>query len=413
MAKEETIVGLDLGTTNIRTVVAQRRSDEAKPQIMGAGQAPSSGIRRGAVVDVEETVSSINKSLEEAERASGLPIERAFVSIGGSHISSQVSKGVIAVSRADGEISEDDVERVISAAQAVSLPPNKEILHVIPRQFTVDGQQAIKDPVGMSGVRLEVDALIVEGSDPFIKNLTKCVHQAGIDIENLVLSPLAASKSVLSKRQKELGVVLLDIGGGTTGLVVFEEGDIVHTAVLPVGAGHITNDIAIGLRTSIDVAEKVKLEYGSTSPEDISKKDEINLSKFSDAEESSVLRRHLAEIIRARIQEIFDLVNKELKTIDRQRLLPAGAVLTGGGAKMPGIVDLAKEELGLPAQLGFPQELSGVIDKVDEPSFATAVGLVLWGLNLERKGKGQFLTKVPSIDYTISKMKRWFRGFLP
>ncbi|MEK7067808.1 MAG: cell division protein FtsA, partial [Patescibacteria group bacterium] len=247
MPKEKIIVGLDVGTCNIRAAVAMAK-DNAAPQILGVGKVVSLGLRKGVVVDIEETVKGIKEALRLAERISGYEIDRVFVSVGGSHISCKMSKGVIAVSRADGEISQEDKERAINAASAISLQPNREILHVLPRRFTVDNQDSIKDPVGMSGVRLETDALIVEGSMPFIKNLIKCVHDAGVDEAGLLLSPLADSRAVLTKRQKELGVLLLDLGGGTTGLAVFEEGDILHCQILPVGSMHITNDLAIGLR---------------------------------------------------------------------------------------------------------------------------------------------------------------------
>ena len=229
------------------------------------GVCPSTGVRKGIISDLEETVRSIHESVEQAERMAGFNINRAIISVGGNHISSQYSKGVIAVGRADGEVTEDDMARVINAAQAISIPPNKEIIHIIPKDYSLDDQKNIKDPLGMNGVRLEVDAMIIEGSTPYLKNLTKCVEQADIKMENFVLSPLAAARATLSKRQKELGVVLVDIGGGTTSLAVFEENDLLHTAVIPIGGNHITNDIAIGLRTSIDVAEKVKLEYGNAT----------------------------------------------------------------------------------------------------------------------------------------------------
>jgi len=248
MSKKDTICAIDVGSSNIRTIIAQLVSAEEKPRIIGVGVAPSAGVRKGVIVDLEETVKSINSCVEQAERTAGLNAENAIISVGGSHIVSQYSKGVIAIGRADGEVTEDDISRVIGAAQAISIPPNKEILHIIPRDYSLDDQKNIKDPLGMNGVRLEVDAMIVEGSSPFIKNLVKCVEQAGISPDNLVLSSLAASKAVLSKRQKELGVVLVDIGGGTTSVAVFEEDDLLHVAAIPVGGNHITNDIAIGLR---------------------------------------------------------------------------------------------------------------------------------------------------------------------
>ena len=256
MNREKIITGLDVGTTHIRVVVAQTSGENLN--VMAATELPAEGVSKGVITSIEDAVSSVSGALEKAERLSGLPIESTFVAISGSHVISEDSHGVVAVGKADGEIREDDVERVIEAAQAVASPPNYEILHVIPRSFSVDNQTGIKDPVGMTGVRLEVDAQIIQGLTTQVKNLTKCIYRTGVEIEDLVLGVLAGSEAVLTKRQKELGVVLVNIGGSTTSLAIFEEGDILHTKVLPVGGMHITNDIAIGLRTSVDVAEEIK-----------------------------------------------------------------------------------------------------------------------------------------------------------
>ncbi len=421
MSRKDIIVGIDIGSANIRTVIAQIFPEEEKPRIIGVGSAPSSGVRKGVIVDIEDTINSVNDSVEKAERNAGITIDRAVVSISGNHISSQYSKGVVAVGRADGEVIEDDIARVINAAQAISVPQNKEILHIIPRNYSLDDQKNIKDPLGMSGVRLEVDSLIIEGSTPFIKNATKCIEQAGIEIEELVLASLASSKATLNKRQKELGVVLVDIGAGTTSVVVFEEDEVLHTAVIPLGGGHITNDIAIGLRTSIDVAEKVKLEYGNALSNEIGKKEMIDLAQLDENEEDSVSRQHVAEIMEARLEEIFQMVNKELKLIGREKLLPAGAVLTGGSAKIPGVVDLAKDVLGLPVQIGFPEPLGGLIDKVDDPSFVASVGLVLWALENGQTSKSgamfpgkKIMGNISSnMNGTINNMRKWLGKFLP
>lgn len=421
MAKGEIIVGIDIGSSQVRTVIVQVFPEEELPRVIGVGIAQSSGLRKGMIVDLEEAVKSVNESVEKAERNAGVAVNSAIISLGGNHITSQSSKGVVAVGRADGEVTEDDVARVINAAQAISVPANKEIVHIIPKNYSLDDQKNIKDPLGMNGVRLEVDAMIIEGSTPVIKNLIKCLEQAGIKIDDFVLAPLAAAKACLSKRQKELGVILIDIGGGTTSVAVYEENDLLHTAILPIGGSHITNDIAIGLRTSIDVAEKVKIEYGNAAPGEISKKEDINLAEIDAQEEGIVSRYHVAEIIEARLEEIFNMVNKELKTIGRDKLLPGGIVLTGGTAKLPGAVDLAKNILGLPAQTGFPSPLGGLIDKVDEPSFVTAVGLVLWGLESMPSGKlGGFFSSNKlvgnfsnSMGGTVNSMKKWLGKFLP
>lgn len=414
MSKEDILIGIDIGTDVIRTVVSQRKKDETRPLVLGVGETLSLGINSGVVVDIEETIGAIVASKEEAERISGIPIEHAYISINGSHICSQFSKGVVAVSRADSEISEEDVNRVINAAQAISMPNNKEIIDIIPCSYTIDGQDQIKDPVGMNGVRLEVNALVIEGMAPFIKNLMKCVQRCGIDVDDLVFAPLAAAKSVLSKRQKELGVVLVDIGKGTTGISVFEDGNVLCSSVIPIGAGHITNDIAIGLRTSIDVAEKIKLEYGTALSKEVNKKDKVNISDIDENEEGVFSRKYIAEIIEARLEEIFSMVNKELKKIDKSGMLPAGVVITGGGAKMAGVVQLAKETLKLPAQIGFPLELSGIVDRINDPAFATVTGLIMWEADengVFSSGGGRF--KLPSLGGVGQKIRKIFKTFLP
>jgi cell division protein FtsA len=419
MSKSNLIIGLDVGSANIRSIIAEDLPNEEFPRVIGVGTAASTGTRKGVVVDIEETARAINESLEASERMAGVSVREAVISAGGLEIFSQDSKGVIAVGRADGEIIEDDVNRVINAAQAISIPLNREIIHIIPKNYRVDDESNIKDPLGMHGVRLEVDTIIIEGSSQHLKSLSKSINQAGIEIDDMVLEPLAAAKAVLNKRQKELGVVLINIGGGTTSIAVFEEGDLIYTSVLPVGAGHITNDIAIGLRTSIEVAEKVKLEFGNALSSEISKKEDIDLSQVDTQEEGFVSRFHVAEIIEARLEEIFNLVNRELKSIGKSRLLPGGAVITGGGAKMSRIVDLAKNVLGLPVQIGFPLQLGGILDKVDDPAFATAVGLILWEREQNPASGGKVLHKgminniSRSTGDTVEKVRKWLGKFLP
>ena len=420
MSKSNTAIGLDVGSSNVRVVILQKFEEEEKPRVMGAGQIASFGIRRGVVADVEETVKAIREAVKNAERTSGIPISRVIVSIGGNHIKYQESPGVVAIGRADGEITGDDVIRSLIAAETISLPSNTEIIHVIPRSFTVDDQKDIKDPLGMNGIRLEVNAMLILGSTPIIKNLSKCIYQAGVEVDDMVFSALAAGKAALNKRQKELGAVLIDMGGGTTSFVVYEEGDLVQVGVVPIGGGHITNDIAIGLRTSIDVAEKVKINYGSALPDEIGKKDQINLAEIDQNEEGEVSRHHVAEIVEARLEEVFTLIDKELRKTNRSGMLPAGAVIVGGGAKLPGVVDLAKKVLRLPAQTGFPLELGGIVDKVDEPGYITAVGLALWGAEEAiTSSSGNLRAKLPAIDglpqisHTVDKMKGWLRKFLP
>jgi len=404
--KEKITVGIDIGSSEVVTIIGHRQEGETHPNILGVGVREGSGLRKGVVTDVEEAVTAITTSLEEAERMAGVPVDNVYISVNGEHVQSSNTRGLVSIA-ARGEISQEDVIRSIESAQAVSFGANREIIHVIPRTFIVDGQEGIKDPVGMTGTRLEVDAHVITGSTPFIKNLQKTVEQGGLRMSGFVLAPLAASTSVLSKKQKELGVVVVDIGAGTTGMVVFEEGDVYHSAVLPIGSGHITADIAIGLRTSLDVAEKVKMEYGMASSVTLSDKDTIDLSKFDRAEEQVISRRYVAEIIEARLMEIFLMIKTELRKVGRDGMLPAGVVLVGGGSKLPGIVDLAKDHLGLPAQIGFPVELRGMVDRLDDPRFATAIGLMMWGMN-DTSASASYASD-SNLGFVFSKLKNWFK----
>jgi cell division protein FtsA len=414
MSHEEIIVGLDIGSTSVKIAISQNSTSEGnKPKlhIIGAVEQEAEGINRGVITSIEEAVNSITKALDKAEKLVGRPIESAWVSISGGHIASQISKGVVAVSKTDGEVREEDMERAIEAAKTVTTPPNYEIIHVIPRSFTVDGQSNIKDPAGMTGVRLEVETYIIEGLSSQIKNLTKCIYQTGIDIEDLVLAPLATSEAVLTNRQKELGVAVVNIGGATTSLAVFEQGDLLHTTILPLGSEHITSDIAIGLRTSIDVAEKIKLKYGLASAKGVDKKEEFDLHEFDEAEEGLISRKYLAEIIEARVEEILEKVDEELKKIDRSGALPTGIVLTGAGAKLPKIIEVCKRAFRLPATLGYPYDIVSVIDKVNDLSFTTAIGLVKWGNLLSKQRTG--ISRFKSVAHVTNRMKKWFKALMP
>lgn len=416
MAKEHYIVGVDVGTACVRVVQAKSDPEAGSFNVIGASEVPSTGLRRGVIVDIEEAVSAVSSALERVERMTGVPVTSANVSVSGSHVSSLSSHGVIAVSRADGEITENDIVRCIDASQAISIPQNKEVLHVFPKTFTLDGQTGIKDPAGMSGIRLEVDTIIVQAGLPFVRNLTRAITQAGLEIEDLVLAPCAAAESVLNKRQKDLGVCLVDLGAGTTSLAVYEEGDLLHTTVLPIGSMHITNDIAIGLRCGIETAEKIKLQFGHADKKAVAKEEEIDLSRFDSSEEQSASRAYVVEIIEARLEEIFSMVNNELKKIQRDGKLPSGVVLTGGGSKLPGIVEFSKKHLRLPSSLGRPQNAGSIIDRVNDPSFATVTGLVLWGGKYaSAAGQAQLGSMVKNIlsNQSVAKIRKWFKSFLP
>ncbi|MCX6729987.1 MAG: cell division protein FtsA [Candidatus Portnoybacteria bacterium] len=309
-------------------------------------------------------------------------------------------------SRADEEVSGYDILRAIDNASAVSLGPNKEILDVIQKEFNLDGQEGIQDPRGMSGVRLRVDTLIIEGQAQHLKNLRKCLALNKIEPKALVLDILAGASAVLSKKQKELGVLVLDLGAGTTGMAVYEEGKLLDVQILPVGSSHITNDIAVGLQISPEIAEKVKIAYGNCLPEEISKKDVIDLSKIDESEEGVVNRKEMSKIIEARIDEIFELINRELRRIGKERKLPSGVVLVGGGSRMPGIIDAAKNKLKLNVQIGYSQEIDGLIDKVDDPGFATAVGLIKYALEVHTP-------VVSPKNKAMGFFKRVLRSFTP
>lgn len=412
--KDNLIIGLDIGSSTIKIVVGQVNPADAELYLVAASEVPSAGVSKGMLIGLEDAVSAITSGLEQAERIVGQPLKRAYVGISGTHITAMNSKGVVAVSRADNEVTENDVARVIEAAQAVATPPNSEILHVIPRVFNVDNQVGIKDPVGMTGVRLEVETKIIHGSSSPIKNLTKAVYRTGLQIDDLVLSILANAEACLTARQKELGVVLVNIGNSTTSLAVFEEGDILTMHVLPLGSAHVTSDIAIGLRTSLEVAEEVKLTYGQALGSDLSKKEEINLGEFDERENERVSLHYVVDIIEARMQEIFDMVDKKLIEIERSGLLPAGVVLTGGGAKLPGLVDLAKREFRLPASLGLPRAINTAIDKVNDLSYTTAIGLVLWGYQMEgQKHQGFRWPHFGSVGEMASRVKDWVKSLIP
>lgn len=412
MAKQSIIVGLDVGTTKVSVCVGQLQEDILN--VIGFGTAPNAGMRKGVVTDLEETISAISAALEEAERTSGTPIDSAYVSISGNHITSTVSKGVIAVSRADGEISEADMERALEAARAVALPPNREILHVLPKNYVIDGQEGVKDPVGMSGIRLEVETLVIGGASSAIKNLSKCVYQSGLEMRGLVFSPLATARSLLSKRQKENGVIMIDIGAGTTTYAVYEEGEVKRTNVLPIGSINITNDIAIGLRTNLELAEKIKLRYGVANPQLVRESEKVDLSELDENETQRIARRYVAEIIEARLNEIFSMINDDLAAIDRAGRLPAGAVLTGGGSKLEGLVDYVKDALKLPAQIGSPLlEISGLVDKLDDPSYATCIGLMIWGIFDTAPATATGRADLKQVDGLIDRARGFLKQFIP
>lgn len=414
--KGQQIIGFDLGSTALRVAVGQfLQSDESisRLQLLAAVEVPSQGIHKGVVVSIDEAVSALSHAVEETERLTGVPIDHAWIGLSGSQILSQQSRGIVAVAKPDGEISEDDVARAVDAARMVAPPLNYEILHILPKQYTVDGQTGIQDPLGMTGLRLEVDAEIIYALTTHIKHVTKAVYRSGMEIDDLVLAVLAAGACMTTQRQKELGVAVVNIGGGTTSLVVYEEGDVLHTAVLPIGSEHITNDLAIGLRTGIDVAEAIKRSVGHCTARMIPKRDRIALSSFGSETDEEVSVKYVAEIIEARATEILERVDEELGKIGKRGLLPAGILFCGGGAKISGLVELAKELLGLPASIGYPPGIQGVSKTITDPAFATAIGLVQWGANLSAESDRRPSSPFRSMGKVFDAIRSFWRSLLP
>ncbi len=409
---ERTIVGIDVGTTKVCTLIGE--VDEADNIcVLGVGVAPSQGLSKGMVVNVEEAAKSIADSLEKAERVSGYTIEAAYLGLAGKHISCMNSRGVVAVGRGERSITDEDVARAIEAAQAVAVPNTREIVHVIPRSYTLDGQEGVRDPVGMMGFRLEVEAHIVTGAIPSIRNLVQCVENSGVAVNELVLQPLASAEAVLLPEEREMGVVLVDVGGGTTDVAVFADGSICHTVVLPVGGNNLTNDISVGLCTSFAVAEQLKLKYGHALPETIEPAELIDVTAFGEAQVQSIPRVQLVQILEARAEEIFAMVQEEIKRSGKEGLLPAGLVLTGGAAELPGFRELGREMLQMPVRIGHSRNIGGLADAVNSPAYATAVGLLLWGL---RCGSTEKRIQRPANSRWSDLYKRFteiLKAFLP
>lgn len=383
MSKTRIVAAIEIGSSKIATLVGQIVTDpvslETSINIVGAATAESHGIKKGQIVDIEEAVETTISSVEAAERMAGYNLDSAYVALGGAHIHSQNSHGVVAISDSEGEITKNDVDRVIEAASAISMPASREIIHVLPREFVVDGESGVRDSVGMSGVRLEVDTHIISAGSSAIKNVRKAIQEVGIRIEDLVFSGLASAEAVVSPTEKELGCVLIDIGGGTTSIVVYVDGALTYSGVIPVGAKNVTNDLAIGLRVSLDTAERIKLAISQKTKEK-DEGDEMDLTKLGVTEIRKISRKTLLEgIIRPRLNEIFTMVRLELEKEGLDRKIPSGAIITGGGAETAGVIDSAKRMLSLPVRIGIPRGVGGLIDDIMNPSFSTCVGLLHYG----------------------------------
>ena len=400
MAKDKVICAVDAGSSKVATLIASIGESD-KINLIGVSAVNSRGIKKGQIVDIEEAVAAITESIEASERMGGYSISSAFVSIGGPHIESINSHAVVAVAKPVGEIEENDILRVNDAARAIPLPSSKEILHVIPRTFTVDGQEGIRDPIGMTGVRLETDTHIITGSTTAMKNLIKCMGLVGINVEELVCAGIASSYAVLTDTEKELGVILVDIGGETTDIIIYVDGAVAYSSVIPIGARHITSDLAVGLRISLESAEKIKLSLGKINkqpilPETITKDEEkkglqrtkeelLDVKSLGITEDIQKISKKavIDSIIRPRVREIFELVGKEVKKSGFGIQTPSGLVICGGGSLTVGLLDQARYVLGYPARLGHVEGLSGMVDEIDSPSFATAAGLIVYGTKSE------------------------------
>lgn len=401
------ITGLDIGTSSIKVAVAERRAN--RPMLLHVHEEPCSGMRKGAIAELSEVSQAINRALAEVKKISKNAAKRVYVSIGTPQVKMQSSRGIVAVSRADAEIYQDDIDRAVRASQAVNLPQNRTIIHTLTKEYVVDGVGDIADPLGLSGSRLEVQSLIIDAFSPHVKTLMHAVELAGGEIGGLVFSPLVAARAALSKRQRDLGAAVVDLGFGTTGVSVYEENKLVTAAKYPVGAGNISNDLAVGLKISVDAAEAVKLHYGYALAKEVNQKEQIELKKFAPESHNTVSRRFVAEIIESRLEEIFDLVENELKLVQKNGGLPGGIVLVGGGAKLPGLTDLVKQNLRLSTQIGcaiaseWEADGGAFKEHLEEPEFVGAFGLVLWGMD----GEGWSEQKSPS-GFAVKNIWKYF-----
>jgi len=400
------ISAIDVGTSKVATILANLDS-WGGIQVLGVGVVPSRGMHKGMVVNVEEAKSAIAESVRKAEQAGGLRIESAYVGVTGRHISSINNKGVVAIPRSDRLIRGDDLKRVLSSARSITIPDDRKVLHAIPRHYALDGQERIKNPVGMHGFRLDVETHIITASIASVQNLVKCIRSVGIEIDDLILEPLASSEAVLTPEEREVGVILADIGGGTTDIAVFKDGSIYHTSILPVAGYQVTSDLSIGLGLPFEVAEAMKKKYGNVAPELDSRRDEMTLSV---EDGHSVSYRDLCTIIRTRMEELLRLILLEMPNSDYSSLAPAGLVLTGGTSNVPGLEALARAALRIPVRIGEPMGVYGITDILHNPSYATGVGLLLWGIRNQERPTWQAKKQSGVLGNFFSALKKFFTG---
>ena len=405
--QEEIIVGLDIGTTKICAVVAELSGETIN--IIGIGTHPSLGLRKGVVVNIESTVESINKAVKEAEMMAGCEISSVYAGIAGGHITGFNSNGIIAIK--GNEITQADVDRVVEAATAVAIPMDREVIHVLPQEFIVDGEPGILNPVGMAGVRLEARIHIVTGAVTSVKNIIKCGHKAGLDICDIILEPIASSEAVMTKEEKEVGTAIIDIGGGTTDMAVFSNNNIKHTFVLSLGGNNMTNDISVGLRTPLAEAEKIKLKYGTCVADKVKNEETIEIADVNGAAARKLPRQILAEILEPRVEEVFTLVKREIYRAGMKDFIKSGVVITGGAALLDGVTEIAESVFELPVRLGLPRQISGLVDVVNSPMYATAVGLVLYGSKNQSKKKFR-IRDANIFNRIMTRMRTWFKEII-
>ena len=411
MEREAVLVALDVGTNKVVALIGEVARDGAVT-VIGKGAVPSAGIKKGVVVNIDQTVNSIAAAREAAERLSGYRIESTIVGIGGSHVESQNSRGAVAVSGPRREVTREDIERATEVARAVTIPSNREVLHVLPRGFVVDGQEGVKDPLGMSAVRLEVETHIVHAGATAVQNLTKCVGRAEIKIDELVAGALASADAVLTDTERELGVAVGDFGAGTLDLALFMEGSPFHTAVLPLGGNNVTNDIAIGLKTSLAAAEDLKIRVGTADPNGVDKDEQVDVAGIGEGDASSASRYELALIIEARMREVFEKIGEQIEKAGSGGMLPAGLVLTGGAAQLTGAARLGREVLQMPVRVAGPSGVSGLTDHLLTPAYSTSLGLLMWGAQTVRGNELRSYESAPAPGM-INRMREWARGLLP
>jgi cell division protein FtsA len=406
---ENLVVGLDIGTSKVLAIVGDV-TPAGEVEIIGVGHHPSRGMKKGVVVNIESTVQSIQRAIEEAELMAGCQIQSVFAGIAGSHIRSINSHGTVAIK--DKEVGSGDVDRVIESARALAIPADQKVLHVLPQEFIIDGQEGIREPIGMSGVRLEAKVHIVTGAVSAAQNIVKCVRRCGLEVDDIILEQLASSMAVLTEDEKELGVCMVDIGGGTTDISVFTEGAIRHTAVIPIAGDQVTNDIAVALRTPTANAEEIKKKYGCALTQLATSEESIEVPSVGDRPPRKLARQTLAEVIEPRIEELYGLILAELRRSGFEDVIGSGIVLTGGSSKMEGMIDLAEEVFHMPVRLGIPQGVGGLSGVVHNPIYATGVGLVLYGAKARGGSRYGLMPQTATVNIkgVLGKMKNWFQG---